>query len=394
MADYKKQHYVPNLYLRNFSSNRRLINLMTIKAGHKLTNVNLADHCYENYLYSDDGIIEALLSDKVEGPAGRVLDSIIQTEILPADQSEEILDLYNFILIHEGGTTAAAQAMEEQIEALGEELAKTHARSTGKFTEEQLKGVHLRINKPARHSLGISAMLLPMMIDLKPALLKNQHATGLITSDHPVVLLNPYLKPYRGDTGSVTGWVLRGLQVILPISPKLAVLLYDEAVYRLPKMDQNRTLELTETEVEVINSLQVLNAKDKIFFHDPSQLKAVEETIEEHAKNRQTERTKSGKINVVGAGEVFHTQRADIAFGEHLTFTEIIPDEKRDELHSKTPLTPRIPQLMEMQSAFWKQVHAQRYKPNEFEKFMRDMKREIENEKGRNALVGPIETLL
>ncbi len=47
----KKQHFVPKLYLKNFSSQEKTINVFNVRKNQIINNAPYMDQCYENYFY-------------------------------------------------------------------------------------------------------------------------------------------------------------------------------------------------------------------------------------------------------------------------------------------------------------------------------------------------------
>ena len=55
MASKKKQHFIPQFYMRYFgNTNNKFINLFHIESE-EFYNSKISDECYENYLYGTDG---------------------------------------------------------------------------------------------------------------------------------------------------------------------------------------------------------------------------------------------------------------------------------------------------------------------------------------------------
>lgn len=69
---------------------------------------------------------------------------------------------------------------------------------------------------------------------------------------------------YRG----VTGYACRGLQLFWPISPTHSILLFDRAVYKVGRADHGVrvTTLANERDIAQLNSLQVLNAHENVYF--------------------------------------------------------------------------------------------------------------------------------
>ena len=72
MSAYRKHHYVPRFYLRNFAATGgRNIHLFNIPLGRNILNASLRNQCYSARFYRDNPIIEHALA-KIEGAAATV----------------------------------------------------------------------------------------------------------------------------------------------------------------------------------------------------------------------------------------------------------------------------------------------------------------------------------
>jgi hypothetical protein len=86
------------------------------------------------------------------------------------------------------------------------------------------------------------------------------------TSDHPVALYNEYLQESSSQRGT-TGAAASGLQIFLPLSPNLCVLLFDGDVYRVLPRRRGGLPRATENDLAQINRLQVVEAENCLYFH-------------------------------------------------------------------------------------------------------------------------------
>src|ERR1039457_2871701 len=262
MAEYKKQHYIPQFYLRNFSTDRRRVCLFLLAQKKPIRDVNIKGQCVRDYFYSKDIEVEKALSGLIEGPAHIAIARLLKTGHLPAAESDDMAKLLSFVLTLQGRTLAASNAMEEMTEHFGKHVIEAYTQASGKYTADQLKGIRMRLTQPALMSLVIATQMLPLVMDLKPALLTTNQR-GLITSDNPVVAVNPYMQGVWD--GSNTGSASAGLQVILPISPQAALFFYDDEIYELV-VAAEPSVTLSKEDVETLNLLQMANAEHAVYF--------------------------------------------------------------------------------------------------------------------------------
>jgi len=61
---------------------------------------------------------------------------------------------------------------------------------------------------------------------------------AFITSDNPAFKYNQYCEDI--DYQGITGALCRGFQIFLPLAPRLCLLLYDRAVYNVPRAERSK----------------------------------------------------------------------------------------------------------------------------------------------------------
>ena len=59
---HKFQHYVPQFYLKNFSSNNKSVGIYNFNVNKYISNASIKDNFGKNYFYGDDKRIEMALS--------------------------------------------------------------------------------------------------------------------------------------------------------------------------------------------------------------------------------------------------------------------------------------------------------------------------------------------
>jgi hypothetical protein len=104
------------------------------------------------------------------------------------------------------------------------------------------------------------------MQTLASKLLKAEDGAYFVASDNPVMILNQFCakaEPHHG----FAGFSKSGFQLLLPISPKLCLLFYDAKIYKVGS-PRRRLVEISKTDVEIVNALQVQSADKFIYFHE------------------------------------------------------------------------------------------------------------------------------
>lgn len=271
MPDRKKQHYVPQLYMRGFTEDERL-------PSYQLDNQNefppttIRNLCYEDYFYGDEGDAEDAIS-RLEDRFASVLRSIRDEESLDALESSED-GMYFLIFLtytHTRTKTAKMESRElttDMVRVLLEanegimdgEDEEMRRRVLGEIREGDLWVEHTS----AFPMQELVAMYGPCLIgDLAGVLLKDFTGRQFIFADHPVALDNPMSTEYLKHAS--IGFQTPGLQIFCPISSDLAMMMYDSACYSLPDEDP---LEVRNDTVEELNKLQLSNALDAVFYEE------------------------------------------------------------------------------------------------------------------------------
>jgi hypothetical protein len=248
----KKQHFVPQFYLRNFSGdpNRNTVALYVIQTGKHVPAAPIKGQAYEDYLYGQGGVEDAL--GKLEAAASPLITAAITGNTLPALGSDGHHALLTFVLFQGARTPAMAAMINEQTE----KLARTVAQGL-----PDLKGEaeSIRACDPGAPvmALRVATELRRFVLDLRWKLLENRTARLFITSDNPAVHYNQFLES-RNRIGGNTGLDARGLQFFLPLGPRHLLMLYDGAVYRVGGRRHLEThIEVTqEADVRTLNVLQ------------------------------------------------------------------------------------------------------------------------------------------
>ena len=98
--------------------------------------------------------------------------------------------------------------------------------------------------------------------DLKVVILDNPTGVNLISSDHPVIHINPFLINHNSKFGR-GGLAQLGAILALPINPRKLVVCYDSGVYENP-LDINQG-KLSENDIHNLNKLQILCGTEGIY---------------------------------------------------------------------------------------------------------------------------------
>jgi hypothetical protein len=102
----------------------------------------------------------------------------------------------------------------------------------------------------------------PVISDLKMVLLTSSHNLEFISSDSPVLRLNPLM--FNTGIEPHVGLASKGIVIVFPLNPRHCLVLFDSESYTL---DSNAAA-VTDSVIENLNLLQTLAAHEFIFYRD------------------------------------------------------------------------------------------------------------------------------
>lgn len=250
----KRQHFVPRFYLKAFGTTDRLINLYNLSRRRAIIDASLRDQCYTHNMYGADGVIEAALAD-LERLAAGVIDGLRTDPRPPLAGGPAPLSLLTFVVLQLArteGARAAAIAMAREFE-------------DAVFAGSPPKG--FRMN--SEESLFMMMQSVPEMLETARDLAATTviAADGeFLTSDNPAFKYNQYCEGVRHF--GVTGTKARGLQIFIPLSPRVLLMLYDAGVYRVGTRRHSQVVRATKGDIFALNRLQFMNAQHNVYYHD------------------------------------------------------------------------------------------------------------------------------
>lgn len=279
MSKKKYNHYVPKFYMANFSGSSNCIDKCILSSGKIIRAVPTKSTGGKDYLYGKDGVIEDAFS-KMESIWASIIRSIIRTEQIPRDWNS-IEELHFFMVLSDYRTWAHAQETLGTWTALYQTMARM-AKAHGRLDvpDELIERITAEDPIPNRYAFKHAGYTVKCCRDLRLALIKNISEMPFITSDNPVAKYNQffmergYFRPY--DYGH---W---GIQIFLPISPKLCLVLFDPCAYRVRHMHDGKIVLNDPKAIRAINTLIVAYADKEIYFSGDTS----DRTIQKLVRNR------------------------------------------------------------------------------------------------------------
>lgn len=248
--------------MRMFSNDGKSIGSYVFRHTLYVKNSSIKGINHKKYFYGECGTNENVLQ-MLEAKWSPILKNIVDTHKVPRDE-ENYIYLLMFLLVSSMRTPYISKDFEKSmIDLVGViyELYATHGHTEyeGKNPEVTFKGIPSMFLKSA---IGMA----PILLDLYPTLIINKTKDDFVTSDYPVALYNQLfiLKNIKAPCGLG----LCGLQMFLPLSPRICLCVYDNAIYKAKTNSSNNVVVSSRKTINEINKLLVLNSDTRIMFNN------------------------------------------------------------------------------------------------------------------------------
>ena len=260
MADNKNQHYVPQFYLRNFSSDGKNIAAYHIEQRKVLGLVPIKDQCSKNYFYQNLDVEKQL--GEIEAENSEIIAKILAGKYSELSQGE-LLNIRAFIMLQNSRTKHSADLIRNAASKMKTLLLSM---KPAKDLKKQLS----EIDETMRGSVDLMMNIFPEMflqsLDLSMKLIINQTDRPFITSDDPVFEYDQYLESICDSLSYGIG--SKGIEIFMPISAKLMLLLYDSRIYKIGTRKSCQVFVTQRNDVDQLNLLTVLYSDRVIYYED------------------------------------------------------------------------------------------------------------------------------
>jgi hypothetical protein len=359
------QHFIPRLLLRGFGdASGRRIDLIHLDSGKRIDGASIRHQAaLDNFygLHGDKDEVLTLHENAVAPIIGRLLNGKS-----PEDLSiEERQLLVLFVLSMRGRTPSAAENEDELVDQVSRKIAQ-NVPGLHKMAEF----VRSRWDDSVAVSLGITATCFPIAMDLGIQVLQNSSSIPLVLSDNPVVFQNPLLEPTH-TLGSITGIGARGLLILLPLSARACLLLYDKGVYRV-RRSRDSCARIGADDTRIINLLEASSASEVIYipsWTDEAEVRA----LVKGAKFYRCEQAIviDEKLESNG-GVTLRCHHNEICIGKRLS---VLKDATPQGIatYSEGQISLRNPPLCHAIALFSELVERGIYKGNEFSLYLSDI---------------------
>lgn len=258
----RKQHFVPQFYLRNFSLDEKKIGISSYnhKADKFFVDVPIKSQAYKSYIYGEDGLIEKDLSVFEARISALIADPI--NKINQPSNPEDFNLLKEFVLIQQSRTFKAGTEALATINT-----AFDASRPFLKKKDQLPKDIYISHKYPTLLSLYHALDHAYLMGHLAMKSIVNMSKLSFITSDNPIASYNTWMEQQNYYAGA-TALAAKGLQIFLPIAPRLTYCFYDPYIYQLGDPDKGFVETTSETDVHQLNALQYLFSDSQLFFSE------------------------------------------------------------------------------------------------------------------------------
>lgn len=260
MSENKRQHYVPQNYLREFSVDGESIGVFHVESGKCVEKpAPIISQAQEPFFYGKNlelekqlSELESLLADNrrtiFENTTNKL--NLYQKEVLYQDMFLQLSRTRYMANLYEEIATAKARRIWKHS---NDEYARKHADDFG-----------IRFNNPIIAPMAITLQNLGICLDLEFKVLVNKTEIPFITSDNPVCRYNQF---FEGHKKYHSGLKSTGELLYYPLSPMFAVIYYDGNVYKTNFRKRNY-LEVTDVnDVNHLNGLVCAWANKCVYYH-------------------------------------------------------------------------------------------------------------------------------
>lgn len=348
MPEYKKQHYVPQHYLRHFAVDDRAT-VFHVGNEEEYPPTSVSNLCYEDYFYDEEGDIEEELS-RLESTHATVLQKLDDNKSLNCLSDEEKMTLLSFISLQLTRTKASREDQEEWMQSLITELAKTDAEHGGDInpeTVDALENRELLVKDDGMHAhqMLIAHSQTPLLGDLQSLLLVNETEEEFILSDRPIVRDNYKFKDK--EQRFLVGFQSSGLLLFCPISSDLYLVLYDEEWYFIDEDSTDKVSIESRDVVNDLNKMQLIHAHESVYYENDGKETNMNQLLEEISEHRrenfatfQVSDPDEAPVEAENGGEIVESGHYIPSFNADLPFMRNIWGERER--------TVRNPALLEM----------------------------------------------
>lgn len=257
MSTPKRHHFVPQFYLKRFSSGKRFIRCFHKATKAVIPRASIKGQCAIDNFYGWQDNIEWSLG-VIESRAATMFRQIDIRHTLPDINGTDWQTLLVFMALQSSRTQLSGRESDDMADYYYKLMGKYEAEKAG----IDLSKFRIGSQFPAALPMEIAVQAYPELNKLDRCLLINNSRMPFVTSDNPVVYYNSRYS--QVDHMGTIGLSSEGLQIFYPISPTAIILLYDPESYKRPS--NNHIKVLREKDVIQINLVHYLWSGEVLFW--------------------------------------------------------------------------------------------------------------------------------
>jgi hypothetical protein len=364
MSKSKNQHYVPQFYLRNFSANRKSINLFNLSTGRIVIGDSIKNQCSEDYFYGKTIPIEKAFSE-IETSAGSLIKKIINENYIPPLKTQDHSILQVFIVSLHSRTKYKADEINEMADRMGKSFLELHP----DVDKQELDKFEIKLDFPLGYSIVNAFTKYHLIQDLSIHLLLNKSTNNFITSDQPVILYNKWAEDLK-EYGSV-GLASKGLMIFLPLSSRKLLILYDKGVYKIGNKKDLVSILNDDKEIDNINLMQWLRCRDNIYFTYPEDKEKILSNAKANIPLRQQSKMTFKESVGSNGSKIFGGYSTKLRMNLKINSIRVKKHSRKNTVEDKI-LAIRNPKLFELAREFSDLVKSGHYSSLDWNKFLED----------------------
>lgn len=289
--DVIRQHYVPQELLRNFSvdNKQEKINMIFLKDESIKYNVDLSNQAKKKFYYGKDQRLEKAYSI-LESNFSSALRKLATGNIYLSD--EEDASVRVFMVFQMNRTPEAVNRTNSFITESMKELVRNSTLESS--IKDHIDDFTVSLTQPHDFLFNTSLDIAYTVSDLKMGLIENVE-NSFVIGQSPVYVLNPFLQAIDYNGGKM-GLGVKGAIVLMPVSPKYTVILYDLLVYGFEK--HNKLIRPSKDDIYKFNLCQFLKTNDCVYFSDKIEGIDFNKLSRESENYRNEQVAISNKINL------------------------------------------------------------------------------------------------
>ena len=334
------QHYVPRFYMNPFSTiinegtrkEKALISFYQFKNMICRDNVPTKSICSEDYFYDKDGHVENKLAEK-ETLWNKAITKVNNDETLSELEINTIREFVVFQIIRTKAMTEHFQEVATTI--MTDSVSNGHCELDKNIIRENVKK---KVEKDITPEFGLDLAkdTIHVISDLDIAIINNKTEIPFITSDVPIIVINP-LGISRAGFNTI------GEAIFFPVSEFKLVMFYDNRLY--VKIQE----EIHEEDIiHTVNKYQYISADERILSSESNIFATYIENEELNEKRKEFNLTPKTNTTFDGFGTFIATKSRSIKYYYDISILKLpkqlrkIPTEFRETFPREYSYETRI----------------------------------------------------